>query len=414
MDSAQFPIEQVRGVFPALATTDDGRRRIYFDNAAGTQVPQHSIDRITDFFHRYNSNTGVFNSTSVAVDAMVEETIGAMADFLGTPDPGEVIIGANMTTLTYQLSRSLAHRFAPGDEIIISRMEHEGNVTPWLQMAEDNGLTVRWLDFDRGSWQVEPEALAALLNDRTRLLALNYASNLTGGVNDVKTLAALAHEAGALVYVDAVQYASHRLIDVVDLGVDFLACSPYKFFGPHLGVVYGRRELLDSLRVYKLRCASDELPYRFSTGTPAFELIAGLLGTLEYFQWLAGLMGAEGHRRDQFAAAYRAMGDHEDGLSARLLQGLNAIPGLNMQGATTMDNRVATFSFTHDKHSPSNIARGLSEAGLFCHWGDNYAMEVARALGLDPVEGVLRLGLAHYNTREEVDTGLDLIVQALA
>ena len=166
--------------------------------------------------------------------------------------------------------------------------------------------------------------------------------------------------------------------------------------------------------MYKLRCASDELPYRFSTGTPAFELIAGLLGTLEYFQWLAGLMGADGDRRDQFAVAYRAMGDHEDGLSARLLQGLNAIPGLNMQGATTMDNRVATFSFTHDKHSPSTIARGLSEAGLFCHWGDNYAMEVARALGLDPVEGVLRLGLAHYNTWEEVDAGLDLIVRALA
>ena len=414
MDPVAFPIDQVRAAFPALATSDDGQRRIYFDNAAGTQVPQHTIDRITDFFHRYNSNTGVFNSTSVAVDAMVAETIRAAADYLGTDDPGEVIIGANMTTLTYQLSRSLAHRFSPGDEIIISRMEHEGNVTPWLQMAEDNDLTVRWLDFDRTTWRVEPAALEALLNDRTRLLALNYASNLTGGVNNVKALTALAHKAGALVYVDAVQFASHRLIDVVDLEVDFLACSPYKFFGPHLGVVFGRRELLESLHVYKLRCASDDLPYRFSTGTPAFELIAGLMGTLEYFQWLAGLVGADGNRRALFSAAYSAMGEHEDKLSAQLLEGLNAIPGLQMQGATTLEHRVATFSFTHDRYQPSAIARQLSAAGLFCHWGDNYAMEVARALDLDPVEGVVRLGLAHYNTRDEVAEGLDLIASTLA
>ncbi len=414
MDPVAFPIDQVRAAFPALATSDEGQRRIYFDNAAGTQVPQHTIDRITDFFHRYNSNPGVFNSTSVAVDAMVAETIRAAADYLGTDDPGEVIIGANMTTLTYQLSRSLAHRFSPGDEIIISRMEHEGNVTPWLQMAEDNDLTVRWLDFDRTTWRVEPAALEALLNDRTRLLALNYASNLTGGVNNVKALTALAHKAGALVYVDAVQFASHRLIDVVDLGVDFLACSPYKFFGPHLGVVFGRRELLESLHVYKLRCASDDLPYRFSTGTPAFELIAGLMGTLEYFQWLAGLVGADGNRRALFSAAYSAMGEHEDKLSAQLLEGLNAIPGLQMQGATTLEHRVATFSFTHDRYQPSAIARQLSAAGLFCHWGDNYAMEVARALDLDPVEGVVRLGLAHYNTRDEVAEGLDLIASTLA
>ena len=409
-----FPIEQVRAQFPALATTDSGQRRIYFDNAAGTQVPRHTIDRITDFFLRYNSNTGVFNSTSVAVDAMVEETIGAMADFLGTSDPGEVIIGANMTTLTYQLSRSLAHRFQPGDEIIISRMEHEGNVTPWLQMAEDNELVVRWLDFDRDSWRVEPESLQALLSDRTRLLALNYASNLTGGVNDVKALSALAHDAGALVYVDAVQYASHRLIDVVDLGVDFLACSPYKFYGPHLGIVFGRRELLESLHVYKLRCASDALPYKFSTGTPAFELIAGLMGTLEYFQWLAQEIGATGNRRQLFAAAYSAMGAHEDQLSAQLLQGLLTIPELHIQGATTLEHRVATFSFVHDRLTPSAIAKRLSAAGVFCHWGDNYAMEVAGALDLDPVEGVLRLGLGHYNSKEEVAEGLDLIAEILA
>ena len=409
-----FPINQVRAQFPSLATTDEGQRRIYLDNAAGTQVPRHTIDRIVDFFHRFNSNTGVFNPTSVEVDALYDEAVQAMADFLGTPDSGEVLIGANMTTLTYQLSRSLGHQFAPGDEIIISRMEHEGNVSPWLQMAEDNDLVVKWLEFDRDTWRVEPELLAPLLTERTRLMALNYASNLTGGVNDVKALTKMAQDAGAMVYVDAVQYASHRLIDVKDLNCDFLACSPYKFYGPHLGVVYGKRERLESLHAYKLRCASEELPFRFSLGTPAFELIAGLMGTLDYFQWLAGEVGVSGDRRQLFHGAYAAMGDHEDGLSETLLAGLTAIPGLTMQGARTLTHRVATFSFTHEKHPASAVARELSAAGVYCHWGDNYAFEVARALALDPNEGVLRLGVGHYNTLGEINEALRAIEGVLS
>ena len=381
-----FPIEAVRQQFPSLATTDDGQRRIYFDNAAGTQVPRQSIDRIVDFFHRYNSNTGVFNPTSVEVDALYDAAVAAMADFLGTSDPGEVLIGANMTTLTYQLSRSLAHQFESGDEIIISRMEHEGNVSPWLQMAEDNGLIVKWLEFDRDTWRVEPELLEPLLSDRTRLLALNYASNLTGGVNDVKALTAMAQGAGAMVYVDAVQYASHRLIDVKDLGCDFLACSPYKFYGPHLGVVYGKRERLESLHAYKLRCASNDLPFRFSLGTPAFELIAGLMGTLEYFQWLAAETGCSGDHRQLFEGAYSAMGKHEDALSEQLLAGLVAMPGLTMKGASTLTHRVATFSFTHDRHPASAIAQQLSDAGLYCHWGDNYALRWRKRWILIPMK----------------------------
>ena len=409
-----FPIEAVRAQFPSLATTDNGQHRIYFDNAAGTQVPQQTIDRIVDFFHRFNSNTGVFNPTSVEVDAMYAEAVAAMADFLGTRDPGEVIIGANMTTLTYQLSRSLAHQFAPGDEVIISRMEHEGNVSPWLQMAEEREMVVKWLEFDRDTWRVEPASLEALLTPRTRVLALNYASNLTGGVNDVKTLTAMAQAAGALVYVDAVQYASHRLIDVADLGCDFLACSPYKFYGPHLGVVFGKRARLEALHAYKLRCATNDLPLRFSMGTPAFELIAGLLGTLAYFTWLAETIGATGDRRSQFKAAYDAMGAHEDQLTEALLKGLAELPGLTLQGTDTLKHRVATISFTHDRHPASAIAQALSASGLFCHWGDNYAFEVARALNLDPDEGVLRLGLAHYNTLGEVEQALKMIRSTLA
>ncbi|MED5316078.1 MAG: cysteine desulfurase-like protein [Pseudomonadota bacterium] len=409
-----FPIEAVRAQFPSLATTDEGLRRIYLDNAAGTQVPRQTIDRIVDFFYRFNSNTGVFNPTSVEVDALYDEAVHAMADFLGTPDSGEVLIGANMTTLTYQLSRSLGHQFQPGDEIIISRMEHEGNVSPWLQMAEDNDLVVKWLEFDRDTWRVEPALLEPLLTERTRLMALNYASNLTGGVNDVKALTKMAQDAGAMVYVDAVQYASHRLIDIKDLSCDFLACSPYKFYGPHLGVVYGKRERLESLHAYKLRCASEELPLRFSLGTPAFELIAGLMGTLDYFQWLAGQVGVSGGRRQLFQGAYAAMGDHEDALSEELLAGLTAIPGLTMQGASTLTNRVATFSFTHEKHPASAVARELSAAGVYCHWGDNYAFEVARALELDPHEGVLRLGVGHYNTSGEINEALSAIEGVLS
>ena len=409
-----FPIEAVRAQFPSLATTDEGLRRIYLDNAAGTQVPRQTIDRIVDFFYRFNSNTGVFNPTSVEVDALYDEAVHAMADFLGTPDSGEVLIGANMTTLTYQLSRSLGHQFQPGDEIIISRMEHEGNVSPWLQMAEDNDLVVKWLEFDRDTWRVEPALLEPLLTERTRLMALNYASNLTGGVNDVKVLTKMAQDAGAMVYVDAVQYASHRLIDIKDLSCDFLACSPYKFYGPHLGVVYGKRERLESLHAYKLRCASEELPFRFSLGTPAFELIAGLMGTLDYFQWLAGQVGVSGGRRQLFQGAYAAMGDHEDALSEELLAGLTVIPGLTMQGASTLTNRVATFSFTHEKHPASAVARELSAAGVYCHWGDNYAFEVARALELDPHEGVLRLGVGHYNTSGEINEALSAIEGVLS
>jgi selenocysteine lyase/cysteine desulfurase len=260
-----FPIDHVRGEFPSLAVADAGRRRIYLDNPAGTQVPAAVADAVHRCLIESNANLGV--------------------------------IGPNMTTLTYQMSRTLGRAFAPGDEIVVTCMDHEGNVSPWLQLAEDRGLIVRKVPFDAQRWQVTEEKLGAALSERTRLVALTYASNLTGAVNPVKQLVARARAAGALTFVDAVQFAPHGLIDVVDLSCDFLVCSSYKFFGPHLGILYGRRELLASLVPYKLRCSSDALPDRFETGTPQIELMAGLSAAIGYFERVGAAFGADGSRR---------------------------------------------------------------------------------------------------------------------
>jgi cysteine desulfurase family protein (TIGR01976 family) len=398
-----FPIEMIRTMFPSLAVTDGGRRRIYFDNPAGTQVPKGMIDAVSEFFLSYNSNSGVFNATSVAVDAMTARTYGALADFVNTDDPGEVFIGPNMTTMTYQLSRGLAHHFQEGDEIILTQMDHEGNVSPWLQMAQDRGVVIHWLPFNRETWRIELDDLATVLTDRTKLLALNYASNLTGAINDVATLTAAAQEAGALVYVDAVQLAPHRAIDVKALKCDFLACSPYKFFGPHLGVVWGKRDHLESIPAYKVRCAGDGLPDRFVTGTQQFELIAGLLATLSYLEDVGRMAGGSGDRRSLLTTAYRHMNRYEERLSAYLLGRFEGISEIELLGPRRPADRVPTFSFLHSEIGPQALAEILSNDGVFCHWGHNYAYEVSKALNLDPIDGAVRIGFAHYNTIDEID-----------
>lgn len=278
MDS---PVDAVREKFPALSLTDKGRRRIYLDNPAGTQVPQAVADAVSRCLLTANANLGGFFETTIAAQQIVDDAHAAMADFLAAASPQEIIIGANMTTLTYHMSRTLGRTMKPGDEIILTRMDHEGNVSPWLQLAEDLGLVVRWLPFDEQSWQIEEAALATLLTDRTRLVALNYASNLTGSINRVKALTGIAKQANALVYVDAVQFAPHGLIDVRDIGCDFLICSAYKFFGPHLGILWGRLDVIDALKPYKCRCSSNALPERFELGTPQIELMAGLTAAVD-------------------------------------------------------------------------------------------------------------------------------------
>jgi len=404
-----FPIDEVRAAFPALALTDHGHARAYLDNPAGTQVPQGVIEAVARCLGESNANLGGAFVTSKAADAVVAGAHAAMADLLRAASAREVVIGPSMTSLTYRISRSLGRRLEPGDEVVVTRMDHDGNVAPWLQLAGDRGLVVRWLPFDRETWRIEPEALDGVLSGKTRILALNYASNLTGSINDVAVLAAKAKAAGALVYVDAVQLAPHRLVDVAALGCDFLVCSSYKFFGPHLGILWGRGDLLEEMFPYQCRCASDAIPKKFETGTPQIELLAGLEAAVDYFARLGERIGAEGSRRARIAAAYRAMIDYEDGLARRLIDGLGSLAGVRIQGISNpnrMIDRVPTVSLIHDRVEPAALARALADDGVFVWSGHNYALEVVRHLGIDENRGVLRIGLAHYNTGEEVDRAL--------
>lgn len=412
-----FPIETVRAAFPALSLTDNGRRRIYLDNPAGTQVPKSVAEAVSRCLLSTNANLGGFFETTVAAQKVVDDAHAAMADFLGAETAEEIIIGANMTTLTYHLSRTLGRGFAPGDEIILTRMDHEGNVSPWLQLAEDRGLVVRWLPFDQESWQVEPAALAALLSDRTKLVALNYASNLTGSINRVKELTHMARTAGALVYVDAVQFAPHGLVDVTGIGCDFLVCSAYKFFGPHMGILWGRRAVIDALQPYKCRCSSNELPERFELGTPQIELMAGLTAAIGHFEQLGQAAGSKGSRREKIAAAFSSSIAYENVLALQLIEGLSAIEGLTIHGITgpaRVHERVPTVSFTVEGIEPESIVKPVNGEGIFLWSGHNYAWEIVHQLGIPADQGVVRIGIAHYNTASEIAETLESVTRTIA
>ncbi|RJT37466.1 cysteine desulfurase-like protein [Mesorhizobium waimense] len=412
-----FPIEAIRGRFPALSLTDGGRRRVYLDNPAGTQVPRAVADAVSRCLLTTNANLGGFFETTVAAQKVVDDAHAAMADFLGAASPQEIIIGANMTTLTYHMSRTLGRAMKSGDEIIVTRMDHEGNVSPWLQLAEDLGLVVRWLAFDERSWQVEEAALSALLSDKTRLVALNYASNLTGSINRVKALTAIAKQAGALVYVDAVQFAPHGLVDVQNLGCDFLACSAYKFFGPHMGILWGRRDVIDALKPYKCRCSSNGLPERFELGTPQIELMAGLTAAVDYFADLGAAAGEGGSRRASIARAFELSIAYENVLAQRLIDRLSDIEGLTIHGITDpsrVGERVPTVSFTVDGMVPETIVGQMNAENIFLWSGHNYAWEIVHQLGIPAEEGVVRIGIAHYNNAAEIDETLESVHRVIA
>ena len=411
-----FPIDRVRREFPALSGTHGGRPRVFMDNPAGTQLPRRVVDAVANALMEAASNYGGYFEGSRNAEAIYAAAHRAMADFVNARSANEIVVGPSMTALTLHFSRSLGRRFVPGDEIIVTRMDHEGNVSPWLLLAEDLGLVVRWLPFSRDTWKIEPEDLEALLGPRTRLLALNCASNLTGSINNVAELTALARSAGAMTYADAVQLAPHQCIDVQALGCDFLVCSSYKFYGPHLGVLWGRQELLEEMTAYKVRCAADAPPEKWESGTPQTELLAGLAACVDHHDWLGGQVSGEDSRRGRIEAAYRAATDHEARLVTHLIDGIQAIPGTTIHGITNpnrVGERVPTVSMTHERVSPPRVAERLARDGI-CVWsGHNYALEVVRHLGIDEERGVVRIGLAHYNTEEEVDATLAALEGAL-
>ncbi|MDQ2866322.1 MAG: cysteine desulfurase-like protein [Candidatus Eremiobacteraeota bacterium] len=411
-----FPTESVRAEFPSLALTDDGRPRVYLDNPAGTQVPLRVAEAVRRSLIESNANLGGYFRTSRYAQDRIDCARDAMAAMLGANSSSEIIVAQSMTNLTFHLSRSIGNTLRPGDEIVVTRMDHDGNIAPWLAVAKDRGLNVRWVDFDKRSWTILPEALDAVLGDRTRVVALNYAGNLTGSINDVAQLVERARRVGALTYVDAVQFAPHGLIDVRALGCDFLACSSYKFFGPHLGIVWGREATLEKLVAYKVRPASNALPHRFETGTPQIELHAGLAAAVEYLAWLGTEVGGTGTQRERIRHGFAASCAYEGALVTALIAGLMRIRGITIHGITEptqFSSRVPTVSFTHDSCGTDAIARALAAENIFVWSGNNYALEVVRALGLDENEGVVRIGLAHYNTAAEVDSALQAVETAV-
>lgn len=417
-------IKSMRKRFPALSIKDNGRARVYLDNPGGTQVPVDVIDAISDCLIRCNANLGgAFRSTKLA-DQVVEDAHTAMADFLNANDVQEIIFGQNMTSLTMQLSRSLAPLFKPGDEVIVSRMDHDANVSPWLLLAQDLGLNVKWLDFDTHKFEFDLSQLDELLTDKTKLIAVGYASNLTGTVHDVKAIAAKAKSVGALCFIDAVQFAPHGFIDVQDLGCDFLVCSPYKFFGPHQGVLWGRKDLLESLHAYKVRPAPNDASGKFETGTLSHEAMAGTTAVVNYFAEIGQNM-AQAHmdkhsmypeRRAYIRAAFDLLRGYEDQLTLRLIEGLRGMNGVTIQGITNPDDiarRVPTISFSVEGLDPSVISEALARDNIFVWSGHNYAIEAVDKLGLKDKGGILRIGIAHYNTADEIDLTLAAIKRVL-
>ncbi len=415
-----FPITDVRARFPALALTDDGRPRVYLDGPGGTQVPDCVIDRMTRCLIDANANHAGAFRTSVAADAVVAEAHAAMADLVNAGSPDDIVVGANMTTLTYAFSRSIGVGLSPGDEIVVTNMDHEGNISPWLQLANERGLTVRWMRFDPARGRFADDALTRVLSPRTRLVALGLASNLIGTVNQTARFAVEARTAGALVYVDAVQYAPHRPLDVAALGADFVVWSAYKVFGPHLGVLWGRSGLLADLPAFRVRTAPTLAPGRWETGTANLEGEAGLIGVVDYLGWLADAgdpapadHGSAGPLRPRTRRLHQAMhriAAYEDRLTARLLEGLAWIPAITVLGLAdpaARADRVPTVAFTVDGVPSAEVARRLALENIFVWSGHNYALEVVRAYGIDEQDGVVRIGLVHYTTAAEVDAVLD-------
>jgi len=415
--TASFDLESVRSQFPAFNRTVEGHPVVFLDGAAGSQVPSRVAEAVSGYLIGTNANHGGPFATSVESDAMLDAAHQAAADFLGTADPDTVAFGANMTTLTLAVSRALSSTWQPGDRILVSRLDHDANVTPWTLAAHDAGVAVDHIDIHPDTATLDLDTLHDRITDSTRLVAIGAASNLSGSINPVTEITQAAHRVGALVFVDAVHLAPHRLLNVEAWDCDLLACSAYKFFGPHVGLLWGRRNLLESLKAYKLRPASNQLPDKWMTGTGNHEGIAGVGEAIEYLADLGRDVDPTAEsRRQALATAFRAIGDHERELSLGLLDGLVRLPGVTIHGITDadlIDQRVATYSITHDQLSPGELAEQLARHGIFTWAGNHYALPVTEALGLEP-GGTLRISALHYNTLEEIERTISALGDVLA
>jgi cysteine desulfurase family protein (TIGR01976 family) len=412
--TGEIDLSSRRAHFPSLALEQNENPVIYMDNPGGTQVPQICIDAISAYLSASNANTGGAFVTSERTDALLAEAHTAMADFLGSSDPREIVFGPNMTTLTFSLSRAIGRTLTAGDEIIITALDHDANASPWQALSEERGVVIRIAEVDTATCTLDMADLRSKITDRTRVIAVGYASNAVGTINDVATVVEWARDAGALSFIDAVHYAPHGPIDVDTLGCDFLVCSAYKFFSTHLGILYGRLSLLERLAAYKVRPAPDQPPGKWENGTQNHECLAGLVATLDYLAELGGEYSDRlrsqfpgmGGRRLDLHAAMAAIAQYERGLIRHLLAGLESIPGLHVYGLTKEEDlprRVPTVMLTVDGHSPRELAEALAQRGIFCWDGNYYALNLMERLDLEQSGGALRIGLAHYNTMSEVD-----------
>ncbi len=409
-----YNVNEIRSHFPSLQTD-----AIFLDNPAGTQVPQEVIDAVVEYYQTANANSHGAFATSQRSDAMIADARAAFADFFNAASPDEIVFGPNMTSLAFNISRAIGRLLDEGDEIIVTRLDHDANIAPWLAL-EERGVIVKWVDIHTDDCTLDMADYEKHLSTKTRVVAVGGASNAVGTVNDLRTLIDLAHMAGALAFVDAVHLAPHAPIDVQALNCDLLACSTYKFYGPHQGVLYGKHDLLERLPAYKVRPAGNQPPDKFETGTQNHECLAGALAAVNYLARVGEKYGADfaaeyqsfSGRRLQLKKAMRAIQAYERDLATRLLTGLREIPGVTIYGIADLarfDHRAPTFAFTLEGHSPREIAETLGHEGIYVWDGNYYALAVMERLGLQEHGGAVRVGLAHYNTAEEVDRFLDAL-----
>ena len=413
---SDYPIAEIRSLFPGLQRQVNGNQAIFFDGPGGSQSPESVGDAVKHYLLHQNANVGMSFATSKETDSLIEETMRACADFVGCEDYREIVFGQNMTSLTIQLASALSRTWGPGDEVVVTRSDHDANVRPWVLAAQWSGATVKWIDIDPGDCTHKVGTIDESINESTVMVAIGAASNFSGTINDVRGICSKAHSVGDEVFVDAVHYAPHALIDVRDMDCDYLACSSYKFFGTHQGILWGRFGRLAKLPVAKLRVSSEEVPYRWMTGTQGHESMAGTLAAIGHLEWLGRMISEENiSRREALRVAFSAIEEYESELCWRMIEGLKKMDGVKIWGITDpsmKDMRAPTVSFTHHSMTAEEIGGALADQGIFAWAGNFYALELSEALGLEP-EGALRVGLLHYNTAEEVDSFLRLLSDIL-